>query len=89
MNSIQKDKYQLLPRIRDVTANDDYTLTLFFNNGEIKTFDMKPYISEKGFVFEELQDLELFKTVKCWEGTVQWINGQDLCPDTLYLKGFK
>lgn len=75
----------MLPRVKNVIANTNFTLTLTFTNNEVKLFDMKPYIQESGFVFEELQDPALFKTVKSWEGSIQWINGQDLCPDTLYI----
>lgn len=71
------------PRVKDVTPNSDYTITLTFDNGEIKIFDMKPYLT-KG-IFRELNDINIFKTVKPFLGSIQWKNGQDLCPDTLYL----
>jgi len=37
-------------------------------------------------VFRELNNIELFKTAHLNLGTVTWKNGQDLCPDTLYLE---
>jgi hypothetical protein len=72
------------PRVIEVKANDDYTLNLKFTNVEVKLFDAKPYLT-KG-IFQELQDIRIFKTVKVFDGTVQWIHEQDLCPDTLYEK---
>jgi len=72
------------PRIKKVQANDDFTLLLEFTNNEIKLFNAKPYLT-KG-IFRELNDISLFKTVRVFDGTVQWIHEQDLCPDTLYLK---
>lgn len=75
------------PRVLEVTPNTDYTLTLRFSNGEIGEFDMKPYL-EIG-IFKELKDYHLFNTVKPFMGSVQWINEQDLCPDTLYLESRK
>ena len=72
------------PRIKDVKPNTDYTLTLTFNNDEVKVFDMKPYL-EIG-VFRELRDRSLFNSVKPFLGSIQWKSGQDLCPDTLYLE---
>ena len=36
-------------------------------------------------IFRELQDLTLFNSVKPFLGSIQWKNGQDFCPDTLYL----
>lgn len=71
------------PRIKEVKPKPDYSLILTFNNGEVKVFDMKPYL-ETG-IFCELKNLELFNTVKPMMGSIMWINGQDLCPDTLYL----
>jgi hypothetical protein len=72
------------PRIKKVQANDDFTLLLEFTNSEIKLFNAKPYLI-KG-IFRELNDINLFKTVRVIDGTIQWIHEQDLCPDTLYLK---
>ena len=75
------------PRVRDVKPNPDYTLTLTFTNGEIKVFDVKPYL-DKG-IFRELRNMSVFNSVKPFLGSVQWQGGQDFCPDTLYLEGTK
>jgi hypothetical protein len=77
------------PRVKAVKANPDYTLTLTFTNGEIKVFDVKPYL-DKG-IFRELRDRNEFNSVKPFLGSIQWRNGQDFCPDMLYLdsKGFE
>ncbi|MCI0471433.1 MAG: DUF2442 domain-containing protein, partial [Candidatus Aminicenantes bacterium] len=34
------------PGVKDVKANNNYTLSLTFNNGEVKVFDMKPYLDK-------------------------------------------
>ena len=73
------------PRVKDVKPNADYTLTLVFDNGEQKVFDVKPYL-EIG-VFQELKDLKLFYSVRPFLGSIEWSHGQDLCPDMLYLDG--
>jgi hypothetical protein len=73
------------PRVEDVKPNPDYTLTVTFINGEVKVFDVKPYL-DKG-IFRELRDKSLFNSVKPFLGSIQWRNGQDFCPDTLYLEG--
>lgn len=70
------------PRIINVIANDDYTLTLTFANGEVGQFDVTPYL-DKG-IFQELRDLNYFKQARVALGTVQWPHEQDFCPDTLY-----
>jgi hypothetical protein len=73
----------MTPNITDVKPQDDYQIQLTFDNGEVRIFDMKPYI-DKGF-FKQLQDKNYFKTVKPHFDSIQWANGQDLSPDTLYL----
>ncbi|MBI1929531.1 DUF2442 domain-containing protein [Candidatus Poribacteria bacterium] len=72
------------PRVKAVKPNPDYTLTLLFTNGEVKSFDVKPYLDIG--IFTELKDMRLFNSVKPFLGSVQWQNGQDFCPDTLYLE---
>ncbi len=71
------------PRVKDVSPDQNYTVHLIFDNGEEGIFDVKPYL-DKG-MFRELRDLSVFNSVKPIMGTVQWKNGQDFCPDTLYL----
>lgn len=72
------------PRVQSVTPHSDYTITLLFTNGEVKRFDVKPYLG-KGF-FRELQSIGYFQKARLSLETVQWPNGQDFCPDTLYLE---
>jgi hypothetical protein len=71
------------PRVKAVKPNPDYTLTLLFVNGELRSFDVKPYLGLG--IFAELKDISLFNSVKPFLGSIQWQNGQDFCPDTLYL----
>ncbi len=75
------------PRVKDVVPDNNYTIKITFENGEKKIFDVKPYL-DKG-IFKELQNLHLFNTVKAFMGSIQWKNGQDFCPDTLYLQSTK
>ena len=74
----------MLPRVKHVKTNADYTLTLKFTNGETRIFDVKPYL-DKG-IFKELRDKAYFSSVRPFLGSIQWPNGQDFCPDTLYLE---
>ncbi|MBN1197707.1 MAG: DUF2442 domain-containing protein [Bacteroidales bacterium] len=57
-----------------------------FSNGEEKIFDVTPYL-ETG-LFRELKDPTVFNSVHPFLGSIQWNNGLDLCPDTLYLESF-
>jgi hypothetical protein len=70
------------PRVKNVTPTNNYELILEFENGEIKKFDVKPYLN-KG-IFKKLKDKEKFKKVRQFLGSICWEEGQDLCPDTLY-----
>lgn len=66
---------------------DGYILELFLNNGDIKKFDMKPYLHYP--VFKSLQDINLFRKVQLDElGGVDWNldNGASLSQDTLLAK---
>jgi hypothetical protein len=71
------------PRVKEVYPMQDYHLKLVFNNGEVKVFDVKPYLN-KG-VFKALSDPILFNTVHPFLGSILWNNNIDLSPDTLYL----
>jgi len=73
------------PRVEEVVADQDFTLLITFNNGEKKRFDVKPYLDTG--IFSELKEPEIFYSVKPFMGSIEWSNGADLCPDTLYLDG--
>ncbi|MBI4646038.1 MAG: DUF2442 domain-containing protein [Bacteroidia bacterium] len=72
------------PRVKMVKPLSDYFGLLTFENGEVKTFDVKPYLNIG--IFKELRDLTVFKSVVPLIGSIQWVNGADFCPDTLYLE---
>ncbi len=73
------------PYIKKIQPLDNYCLMIWFENGEQKIFDVKPYLS-KG-VFSKLKDLSLFASVRVIAGSIEWSNGLDLSYDTLYLEG--
>ena len=74
----------MYPRVKSVTANKVYTLTLNFTDNEVRVSDVSPYLEKA--IFQELKDRSLFNSVTLFLGSLQWKNGQDLCPDTLYLE---
>jgi hypothetical protein len=69
--------------VKAVVPNNDYTLTLTFENGEKRLFDMKPYL-DFGPVFRELKNLSLFRSVRVAFRSVEWANNADLDPEILY-----
>lgn len=70
------------PRITKVTPEKNYCLLLEFTNGERREFDVTPYL-DKG-IFVKLKDEAYFQQVRLAMGTIEWPEGQDFCPDTLF-----
>ena len=70
------------PRVTEVKPAIDFQLQLTFSNGEKRVFDIKPYLNIGRFV--QLKNEAMFASVVCTMGSIQWQNGLDLCPDTLY-----
>jgi len=71
------------PRVVNVKPEADFSLLITFSNNEKRIFDVKPYLQTG--IFKELKELKIFNSVKPFLGSIQWSNGVDLCPDTLYL----
>lgn len=84
-------------RIVGVVPNDDFSLTLSFDNGERRRYDVAPLL-QTGTVFETFRDLANFRRVyldaqHCvsWDidptvdSEVVWNNKVDLCPDSCYV----
>lgn len=74
----------LQPTLKAVTPPEQYCLRLEYETGEIKVFDVAPYIS--GSWYEELRDVNYFNTVHLLPGGIgiEWNNGQDIAPHELY-----
>ncbi len=72
----------LRPTAKTVVPMKDYILRVSFDNGETKDFDVKPYI--RGSWYGELENPSYFKSVFANGYTVEWADGQDICPDELY-----
>lgn len=83
--------------ITGVVANPDFTLTIRFDNGERRLYDMRPFL-KKNTVFEPLMQEENFRRVYldethcvAWDidpatdSQKVWQNKIDLCPDTCYM----
>ena len=79
-------------------ANDDFTVTISFNNGEKRKLDLKPIIDQGG-VFEHFNTLEAFKRLYvdechtiCWDinpnvdSNTVYENKVDLSPEFCYVE---
>lgn len=73
----------MYPTIVCVDPQEDYQLLITFDNGERRIFDVKPYLGIG--IFQELTDIDLFRTVKTSFDTVEWDNKADLDPEVLFL----
>lgn len=71
------------PRVKTANANEDFTLSVTFVNGESGIFDVKPYLNLGKF--KELQDFNNFRRYTLEDGVITWYNDLDLAPDTVYL----
>ena len=70
------------PRAVTVEPQENFMLKFGFNNVETRMFDAKPYI--KGTWYGKLRDPAYFIAVSQNGFTIEWPEGQDLCPDDIY-----
>ena len=68
--------------IKQVYPEDNYVLSVIFENNEKRVFDVKPYI-EIGR-FKELKEPAVFKAVRVSFDTIEWPNELDLDPEAVY-----
>lgn len=73
--------------VSSVKPNPDYTLSVEFENGEKRLYDVKPLFA-KWPVFQQLKDNNLFQSVKNDDGYgIVWNEDIDLACDELYYNG--
>lgn len=83
--------------ITAVVPNDNFTLTLTFDNKEKRILDIAPLLKQ-GTVFETFADINNFRRVYidddhciAWDinpnidSNIVWNNKVDLCPDSCYM----
>lgn len=70
------------PRAAKVIPLQNYTLRVEFDNGEVKIFDVLPYIS--GSWYGQLRNWSIFSAVRTDGHSVVWPGGQDIAPHELY-----
>lgn len=71
-------------KVTSVKPLDGYELELTFSTGEVRLFDVKPYL-ERG-VFNELKDPAYFRAVRLAFGSIAWPHEQDFGPESLYVE---
>ena len=73
----------ITPDIIEVKALKDYYLYLRFKTGEEKVYNMKKHI-DKIEAYKKLKIREYFENVKPRGETVEWEEGEDVAPESLY-----
>lgn len=85
------------PKLFQVLPKHDFTVILFYDNGEIKRYDCNWIKTESG-VFRQIHELSRFKDLcTIMNGTLAWdisekrdpYNCIDICPDTVYQDSVK
>lgn len=74
-----------MPVVADAKYLGGYKLQLTFDNGEKRIIDLEGQLD--GGVFEPLKDKSFFQKFSVNEWTVEWPNGADIAPETLYEEG--
>ena len=72
-----------MARVAEVEVQPEFVLLLTFNNGEKKTFDVSPLLTQP--VYKPL--CSIFDSARVDYGTVVWPGDIDISPDKLYLQG--
>jgi hypothetical protein len=67
-----------------VYPNEDFSLTVTFEDGLEGVLDMTPYLDFG--VFKRIKDIEQFKRVRIAFDTVEWECGVDLDPEFIRAK---
>jgi len=72
----------MVPRPKTVKALDNFLLEIVFLNGEKRIYDMNKWLTHPAY--KNLLNPSIFKTVAVKDITLEWITGEDICPNEIY-----
>ena len=72
------------PAVISVECEDNYILSVSFDNGENGLLDMRPYLDFG--IFRKIKDPDIFKTAHVSFDTIAWESGADIDPEFVYEK---
>jgi hypothetical protein len=73
----------MTPDVIKVKVIPEYCIEAEFETGEVRRFDMRPYLEYPAYA--ALNDPGQFRAARVENGVVVWSSEIDLSPDTLYL----
>lgn len=68
--------------VKDVQAQEDYTLLITFTGGEKRIYNARPLLEKA--IYSPLRNLAFFLGAKADCGTVIWNDDVDIAPEHLY-----
>ena len=68
--------------VTSVKPLNNFKLELEFEKGEVRIFDLSPFLATGRF--EELNDENIFRQVRVNYDSIEWANGLDFDPEFLY-----
>jgi Protein of unknown function (DUF2442) len=75
----------MTPDVIKVVPSSDFFMSVEFATGEVRRFDMRPYLQYPAFA--KLKRPGVFLLARVEHGTVVWPEDIDLSPDTLFFRG--
>ena len=70
--------------IKSIQADENWEIIYTLENGEIRQFDVKPYLNFEAF--QEINEISEFKKIHNGRYYIEWESGADLSLDTLNAK---
>jgi len=74
----------MYPSVKSVRPNEDFSITVVFDDDVEGILDMTPYLDFG--VFKKIKEFEHFKKVRIVFDTVEWECGADLDPEFIRAK---
>lgn len=68
--------------VKEVTAQEDYTLLITFIDGEQRIYNARPLLDKA--IYSSLKNIAFFLGAKADCGTVIWNDDIDIAPEHLY-----
>ena len=71
-----------LPAVVHAEYRGDFRIRVTFNDGTDEVIDVRRWL--EGPIFEPLKEVEYFRRFFVEGGAINWPNGADIAPETLY-----